>query len=130
MLIGLLCWGIVYAVLGKTASPGGQLFSLAILCIAAHFGGWLMSLTTLPPLIGMLLTGLLLQNVGLVQIAGEYSEVVSALRYGSYHTGVGQAITSPICRSVTTRVCVCVLCVCVVCLCVCVCVCVCVCAHV
>jgi hypothetical protein len=108
VLIGLLCWGVVYALLGQTASPGGPLFSLAVLCIAAHFGGWLMSLTTLPPLIGMLLTGLLLQNVGLVHIAGEYSEVVSVLRYGSYQTGVGQAITSPIRRSVTTRVWECV----------------------
>lgn len=81
MLIGLLCWGIVYAILGEPAAPGGQLFGLAVLCIAAHFGGWLMSLTTLPPLIGMLLTGLLLQNVGLVHIAGEYREVVSQLRY-------------------------------------------------
>lgn len=80
VLIGLLSWGIVYAVLGDTAVPGGQLFGLAVLCIAAHFGGWLMSLTTLPPLIGMLLTGLLLQNVGLVHIAGEYREVVSQLR--------------------------------------------------
>ena len=71
-----------------------------------------MSLTTLPPLIGMLLTGLLLQNVGLVHIAEEFREVVSVLRYGSYHAGVGQAIISPIRHSVTTRVCVCV-CVCV-----------------
>ena len=108
MLIGLLCWGIVYAVLGQTASPGGQLFGVAVVCIAAHFGGWLMSLTTLPPLIGMLLTGLLLQNVGLVHIAEEFREVVSVLRYGSYHAGVGQAIISPIRHSVTTRVCVCV----------------------
>ena len=45
-----------------------------------------MSLTTLPPLIGMLLTGLLLQNVGLVHIAGEYREVVSQLRYEGRHT--------------------------------------------
>jgi NhaP-type Na+/H+ or K+/H+ antiporter len=80
VLIGLLCWGVVYALLGQTATPGGQLFGLAVLCIAAHFGGWLMSLTTLPPLIGMLLTGLLLQNIGLVHIAGEYREVVSVLR--------------------------------------------------
>jgi hypothetical protein len=87
VLIGLLCWGIVYALLGETATPGGSLFGLAIICIAAHFGGWLMSLTTLAPLIGMLLTGLLLQNVGLVHIAEDYREVVSVLRYGNYHTG-------------------------------------------
>ncbi|KAJ4436481.1 hypothetical protein ANN_16512 [Periplaneta americana] len=79
-LIGVLCWGIVYAVLGETAAPGGQLFGLAILCIAAHFGGWLMSLTTLPALIGMLMVGILFQNVGLVHIEGEYNEVVVVLR--------------------------------------------------
>ncbi|KDR15092.1 sodium/hydrogen exchanger 9B2 [Zootermopsis nevadensis] len=79
-LIGLLCWGIVYAVLGKTAAPEGQLFGLAVLCIAAHFGGWLMSLTTLPALIGMLMVGILFQNVGLVHIEGEYNEVVTVLR--------------------------------------------------
>jgi hypothetical protein len=103
VLIGLLCWGIVYALLGETATPGGSLFGLAVLCIAAHFGGWLMSLTTLPPLIGMLLTGLLLQNVGLVHIAEEYREVVSVLRYESYHTG-HHFSNSPQC---TVRVCVC-----------------------
>jgi Kef-type K+ transport system membrane component KefB len=70
----------VYTVLGETAGPGGQLFGLAVLCIAAHFGGWLMSLTTLPALIGMLMTGILFQNVGLVHIEGEYNEVVSQLR--------------------------------------------------
>jgi hypothetical protein len=85
LLIGLLCWGVVWAVLGQTAAPGGQLFGLAVLCIAAHFGGWLMSLTTLPPLVGMLLTGLLLQNIGLVHISGEWREVVSTLRYGRHH---------------------------------------------
>jgi Kef-type K+ transport system membrane component KefB len=82
-LIGLLCWGVVYTLLGETAAPGGQLFGLAVLCIAAHFGGWLMSLTTLPALIGMLMVGILFQNVGLVHIEGEYVEVVSELRYVS-----------------------------------------------
>jgi hypothetical protein len=76
----------VYTVLGETAAPGGQLFGLAVLCIAAHFGGWLMSLTTLPPLIGMLMVGILFQNVGLVHIEGEYLEVVSELRYECHDT--------------------------------------------
>jgi hypothetical protein len=87
VLIGLLYWGVVYAVLGQTAAPGGQLFQLAVLSILANFGGWLMSLTTLPPLIGMLLTGLLLQNVGLIHISEEWGRgVVSAFRYGRQHT--------------------------------------------
>ncbi|XP_024885513.1 sodium/hydrogen exchanger 9B2 isoform X1 [Temnothorax curvispinosus] len=79
-LLGLLLWGVVYSVIGNDAAPGGQLFGLAALCIAAHFGGWLISLTTLPALIGMLITGLILQNVGLVKIEGQYTVVVSNLR--------------------------------------------------
>ncbi|XP_011878009.1 PREDICTED: mitochondrial sodium/hydrogen exchanger 9B2 isoform X1 [Vollenhovia emeryi] len=79
-LLGLLLWGVAYSVIGNDAAPGGQLFGLAALCIAAHFGGWLISLTTLPTLIGMLITGLILQNVGLVKIEGQYTMVVSNLR--------------------------------------------------
>ncbi|XP_043467171.1 sodium/hydrogen exchanger 9B2 [Leptopilina heterotoma] len=79
-LLGLLLWGIVYSIIGEDAAPGGPLFGLAALCIAAHFGGWLISLTTLPALVGMLLTGIILQNVGLVSIDGKYSVVVSNLR--------------------------------------------------
>ena len=79
-LLGLLLWGIVYSILGEDAAPGGPLFGLAALCIAAHFGGWLISLTTLPALIGMLMTGIILQNVGWVSIDGRYSIVVSNVR--------------------------------------------------
>ncbi|GLV42490.1 Na[+]/H[+] hydrogen antiporter 1 [Carabus blaptoides fortunei] len=79
-LIGLLSWGVVYAVVGEMAAPGGQLFGLATLAIAAHFGGWLMSLTTLPALIGMLFVGMLFQNIGLVNLDGSFSEVTAQLR--------------------------------------------------
>ncbi|XP_066583918.1 uncharacterized protein [Prorops nasuta] len=79
-LLGFLVWGVVYSIIGKDAAPGGSLFSLAALFIAAHFGGWLFSLTTLPALIGMLLTGIILQNVGLVHIEGSYITVVGNLR--------------------------------------------------
>lgn len=79
-LLGLLLWGIVYTILGEDAAPGGQLFSLAVLCIAAHFGGWLFSLTTLPALIGMLITGIVMQNIGMVSIDRNYNIVVSNLR--------------------------------------------------
>ncbi|XP_020285013.1 mitochondrial sodium/hydrogen exchanger 9B2 isoform X2 [Pseudomyrmex gracilis] len=79
-LLGLLLWGVVYSVIGNDAAPGGPLFGLAALCIAAHFGGWLFSLTTLPALIGMLITGLILQNVGLVKIEGDYTVVIANLR--------------------------------------------------
>lgn len=70
----------MYAIIGETAAPGGQLFSLVTLTVAANFGGWLMGLTTLPRLIGMLLTGILMQNVGAVNIGGSFSAVTAQLR--------------------------------------------------
>ncbi|XP_043288686.1 sodium/hydrogen exchanger 9B2 [Venturia canescens] len=80
-LMGLLIWGIVYCIIGRDAAPGGPLFSLAALSIAAHFGGWIFSLTTLPALIGMLVTGIVMQNAGLVDIGGgHYGSVISNLR--------------------------------------------------
>lgn len=58
-----------FVIIGDQAAPGGQLFSLVTLTVAANFGGWLISLTTLPRLIGMLFTGILMQvcpNVSLL----------------------------------------------------------------
>lgn len=54
LFTGFLIWATTYAIIGDTAAPGGQLFSLVTLTVAANFGGWLVGLTTLPRLIGML----------------------------------------------------------------------------
>lgn len=67
-------------ILGETAAPGGQLFGLVVLTVAANFGGWLMSLTRLPGLIGMLLVGVLFQNVGWVNLDGEFAFIAADLR--------------------------------------------------
>ncbi|XP_050506843.1 sodium/hydrogen exchanger 9B2 isoform X2 [Diabrotica virgifera virgifera] len=80
-LIGVLTWCIFYSVVGETAAPpNGKLFQLILLTICAHIGGWLMSLTTLPALIGMLFTGLLFQNVGFVNIDDSFSYICKELR--------------------------------------------------
>ncbi|KRT86794.1 Na/H antiporter [Oryctes borbonicus] len=79
-LIGVLLWAVLYTIVGDTAAPGGLLFQLILLALCAHFGGFLMSLTTLPPLIGMLITGLVLQNVGIVDINESFGEVTKELR--------------------------------------------------
>lgn len=78
--VGVLIWATVYAIIGDTAAPGGQLFSLVTLTVAANFGGWLIGLTTLPRLIGMLLTGIIMQNVGAVNIDGDFKLVTAQLR--------------------------------------------------
>ncbi|KAK5646398.1 hypothetical protein RI129_004862 [Pyrocoelia pectoralis] len=78
--IGLFLWGVTYAIIGEPAAPGGQLFQLILLSLCAHFGGWLVSLTTLPALIGMLFTGLLFQNVGFVNFDESFKDVTKELR--------------------------------------------------
>lgn len=79
--IGLLVWLILWIVMGHTAAPGGQLFTLAILTIAAYFGGWLMmKITTLPALIGMLFMGIILKNIGLISFDAEFQRVSSYIR--------------------------------------------------
>lgn len=80
-LIGILSWCILYSIVGEAAAPpNGKLFQLIILSICAHFGGWLISLTTLPTLIGMLFTGVLLQNLRVVDIDDSFSDITKELR--------------------------------------------------
>uniref|UniRef100_A0AAR5QJN9 Cation/H+ exchanger transmembrane domain-containing protein n=3 Tax=Dendroctonus ponderosae TaxID=77166 RepID=A0AAR5QJN9_DENPD len=82
VLLGVFSWCILYAIVGETAAPpNGIVYQLILLSICAHFGGWLMSLTTLPALIGMLFTGVLLQNVGCVNINENFSEINKELRH-------------------------------------------------
>ncbi|KAG6446270.1 sodium/hydrogen exchanger 9B2 isoform X2 [Manduca sexta] len=81
LLIGLLVWVTIWIVMGDTAAPGGQLFMLAVLTIAAHFGGWLMmKVTTLPALIGMLFVGIIMKNIGFVNFDETYLHVCSYIR--------------------------------------------------
>ncbi|XP_059221378.1 sodium/hydrogen exchanger 9B2 isoform X2 [Stomoxys calcitrans] len=80
ILIGVLLWITAYVIIGESAAPGGQLFSLVVLTVAANFGGYLISLTTLPRLIGMLLVGILFQNVGWTNLDGDFSKVTAHLR--------------------------------------------------
>ncbi|XP_055544236.1 sodium/hydrogen exchanger 9B2 isoform X5 [Wyeomyia smithii] len=80
VFIGLLLWVTAYVIIGDTAAPGGQLFQVVVLTVAANFGGFLISLATLPRLIGMLMVGLLFQNVGWVNIDGEFTKVTAILR--------------------------------------------------
>ncbi|KAJ6637937.1 Sodium/hydrogen exchanger 9B2 [Pseudolycoriella hygida] len=80
VLIGILTWITAFAILGDTAAPGGHLFSLVVLSVAANFGGWLISLTTLPRLVGMLAVGILFQNLNWVDVNESYSEITAEIR--------------------------------------------------
>uniref|UniRef100_A0A8D8ZRS9 Mitochondrial sodium/hydrogen exchanger 9B2 n=1 Tax=Cacopsylla melanoneura TaxID=428564 RepID=A0A8D8ZRS9_9HEMI len=80
LIIGLLVWGVTYCIMGEDAAPGGQLFNIALLSICAHLGGWLFRMFTMPALVGMLLVGIIYENVGLINISKNYHEVESVLR--------------------------------------------------
>lgn len=80
ILIGVLLWITAFVIIGDSAAPGGQLFGLVVLTVAANFGGYLVSLTTLPRLIGMLMVGILFQNVGWVDLDGDFTRVTGHLR--------------------------------------------------
>lgn len=63
---GIIAWLVLYVIVGRSAAPGGHLFGLVVLIVASNFGGFLMSLTSLPRLIGMLITGILLQVMSII----------------------------------------------------------------
>lgn len=80
--IVVFSYGVLYAIVGETAAPpSGKLYQLILLSILSFMGGWLISLTTLPPLVGMLFTGLILQNVGVVDLDEHFAEITAEIRY-------------------------------------------------
>lgn len=66
LFLGIIAWLVLYVIVGRSAAPGGHLFGLVVLIVASNFGGFLMSLTSLPRLIGMLITGILLQVMSII----------------------------------------------------------------
>ncbi|XP_042368223.1 sodium/hydrogen exchanger 9B2-like [Plectropomus leopardus] len=64
-----LLFGVVWSITGPECLPGGNLFGLVVLFICSVLGGKLVGMIQLPtlppfpPLLGMLLAGLLLRNV-------------------------------------------------------------------
>ncbi|KAK7582285.1 hypothetical protein V9T40_013730 [Parthenolecanium corni] len=77
---GLLIWGLLFTIFDQDAEPGGQLFSLILLSILSYISGWLITFLKMPPLLGMILCGVVLRNVGLFDVSGVYLKVVSFVR--------------------------------------------------
>ncbi|CAH0714537.1 unnamed protein product, partial [Brenthis ino] len=81
ILFFFLVWGILYAELGNTVSIDGEILSMTLLVIAAYLIGWIwLKVTTLPALIGMLLTGIIFQNLNLVYMTEAYRKLNQDLR--------------------------------------------------
>lgn len=73
-------WALLFAILEHEVEPGGQLFLLIVLTLTSYACGWLVSLLHLPPLLGMLLCGIALRNIGFFHVTGVYLEIVTTIR--------------------------------------------------
>ncbi|XP_041363754.1 sodium/hydrogen exchanger 9B2-like isoform X2 [Gigantopelta aegis] len=71
-------WGVLIAVTDKDALPGGNLFSLLILFISCWIGGYLMTLIRLPALLGMLVTGIVVNNIPQISFGRDTNHAWSA----------------------------------------------------
>lgn len=77
----LLTWGLLFAIMGDPVGINGEILSMSVLVIAAYLIGWLwLKTTTLPALIGMLLTGIMFQNLHLVNMTDTYRTLNQNLR--------------------------------------------------
>lgn len=87
LLSSFLClfvvWGILFSLIRTEVMPGGKLLTLMVLLASAYAAGDLFKLFGLPSLLGMLVTGIVMRNVGLyfdTKDSTVYSDVVSTAR--------------------------------------------------
>ncbi|CAD5122438.1 DgyrCDS10862 [Dimorphilus gyrociliatus] len=71
IILLFLIWCVLWSITKKEALPGGNFFSIFVLCICCICGGDLADLLKMPPLLGMLITGCLLRNVPGIKTIGE-----------------------------------------------------------
>ena len=70
LVFTLIFWGALVSITGDSALVGGNLFSLLVLIILAQLGGNLVDKVRLPPLLGMLVVGVLLRSVPGLDVIG------------------------------------------------------------
>lgn len=61
--LGLVLYAALYLLLGKVMLPPREGWALFLLWICAHIGGFTASKVNLPPLLGMLVAGIILRNI-------------------------------------------------------------------
>lgn len=79
--IALLLWGNTFVIAGKEAAPDGQLFRIGVLGIAAYLAGAIVQSIGLPPLLGMLIMGIVLRNTRYLEIKDPYLVLTADLRF-------------------------------------------------
>lgn len=75
-----ISWGLLYTLVHDEVAPGGQLLSLLTLIVSAHIAGVIVHQLGMPPLLGMLLAGIVLRNIKFFQVTGTYREIVVVTR--------------------------------------------------
>lgn len=76
----VLLWGLLYSLVHHEVTPRGDLFKILVLVLLAFLVGKVVALARLPPLLGMLITGIALRTSGFYQISGVYKHIVVTLR--------------------------------------------------
>ncbi|KAB7506620.1 Mitochondrial sodium/hydrogen exchanger 9B2 [Armadillidium nasatum] len=71
LLLFILFWGSLVYIVHDMALPGGTIFSLLILVVTAQIGGMLVAKIHLPPLLGMLLVGILFRSAPFIDSIGK-----------------------------------------------------------
>ncbi|XP_014288885.1 sodium/hydrogen exchanger 9B1 isoform X2 [Halyomorpha halys] len=75
-----LSWSCLYLVVHNEVLPSGGLFQLLILLLCAWMGGEVCKLIKMPPLLGMLIAGILLKTFGFFQFYGVYPDLIVVSR--------------------------------------------------
>ncbi|XP_069956853.1 sodium/hydrogen exchanger 9B2 isoform X2 [Cherax quadricarinatus] len=82
IVVGLSFWGILVAITGELALPGGNFFNLLVLYVVALVAGFMANFIGLPPLLGSLVVGILFSSVPVINVVGHNIDTYwsSALR--------------------------------------------------
>lgn len=80
VVILLLLWGVLYTLVKQEVAPGGGLFQLIVLVLLGYIAGQIVKIVKLPPLLGMLITGIVLKTAGFITVSGVYVNIVITLR--------------------------------------------------
>ncbi|KAF5304586.1 hypothetical protein FQA39_LY09637 [Lamprigera yunnana] len=80
-LLYFVLWAIAYSLFGNEhVGVNSTFFRLTVMFVFAKVTGGVFALIKLPSMIGMLLVGILLRNVGFIYIEGGYTTLTSVLR--------------------------------------------------
>ncbi|KAK9914839.1 hypothetical protein WJX75_001179 [Coccomyxa subellipsoidea] len=74
-------YAALYLAIGGPFAPGGALWGLCLLWVTSHVAGYITAKCRLPPLLGMVLMGLLLRNTGALTAEGVPLELSGKVRW-------------------------------------------------